>query len=302
MRATQTGSSLIEAMLASALGLFLTFGFIQVYLSVQKTYHLQQAIIQLQENGRFAMHFLSSAVRMAGYAACDPENKEKGIMGYSLNISISPQDAVFASTSEITKPGGFLRGKRLISPLNSNRNTARHPNTSRDFLRDNALTETSVLKGERYIPAFLKNKQVKKNTDILQIGACIAQDNKTTLEQNFFFIGATERKNALGNTIYALYSAVTGNTRNELVSGIENMHLYYGVVQEKTDPDIARYVTADAVEDWEKVRAVKIDLLLSSDIPVLTQPASYTFAEKIFPADRFLHRSWHSYVGLRNMQ
>lgn len=241
MRSTQTGSSLVEVMLASALGLFLTFGFIQVYLSVQKTYHLQQAIIQAQENGRFAMHFLYAAVRTAGYANCDPENSfvktDKAIMGYRQNM-----------------------------------------------------------------PAFLKNKNVKKNTDILQIGACILQNNKTTFEQSFFFIGATERKNALGNTIYALYTAPSNNTRSELVSGIENMHITYGVVQEKTDPDIARYVTADAVEDWEKVRAVKIALLLSSDFPVLTQPESYMFAETAFPADRFLHRSWYGYIALRNMQ
>ncbi len=39
----------------------------------------------------------------------------------------------------------------LVSPLNSTGYTARHSNTSRTFLRDNALTETSVLKGQRYI-------------------------------------------------------------------------------------------------------------------------------------------------------
>jgi esterase/lipase len=67
------------------------------------------------------------------------------------SIPIQLEDTGFVSSSSNTKPGGFLRGKCFASPLNSNRNTACHPNTSRDFLRDNALTENSVLKGERYI-------------------------------------------------------------------------------------------------------------------------------------------------------
>ncbi len=84
----------------------------------------------------------------------------------TTHIPIQSEDTDFVSSDSNTKPGGFLRGKRLTSPLNSNRNTARHPNTSRDFLRDNALTETSVLKGERYIPRkrfsqnFLQNKHI----------------------------------------------------------------------------------------------------------------------------------------------
>jgi 1-acyl-sn-glycerol-3-phosphate acyltransferase len=59
-----------------------------------------------------------------------------------------------------TKPGGFLRGKCFASPLDSDRNTACHPNTSRDFLRDKALTQTSILKGERYnVKIVIRSKQ-----------------------------------------------------------------------------------------------------------------------------------------------
>jgi hypothetical protein len=67
------------------------------------------------------------------------------------SIPIQLEDTGFVSSSSNTKPGGFLRGKRLVSPLDSTGYTACHSNTSRTFLRDNALTETSVLKGERYI-------------------------------------------------------------------------------------------------------------------------------------------------------
>jgi NAD+ diphosphatase len=67
------------------------------------------------------------------------------------DIPIQLEETGFVSSSSNTKPGGFLRGKSLFSPLNSTGYNTRHPNKSRTFLRDNALTETSVLKGERYI-------------------------------------------------------------------------------------------------------------------------------------------------------
>jgi hypothetical protein len=73
---------------------------------------------------------------------------------FNTYIPIQLEDAGFVSSSSNTKPGGFLRGKSLVSPLNSTGYTTRHPNTSRTFLRDNALTENSVLKGEWYIYPF----------------------------------------------------------------------------------------------------------------------------------------------------
>src|SRR5689334_12994230 len=90
MRANQNGMSLIEVMLAQALGLFLIFGLIQIYLTVQKTFHLQQAIVSLQENGRFAAHFLSESIRMAGFAHCSATDQwsdpGSALHGYGNNI------------------------------------------------------------------------------------------------------------------------------------------------------------------------------------------------------------------------
>jgi ComF family protein len=71
------------------------------------------------------------------------------------DIPIQLEDTGFVFSSSNTKPGGFLRGKSLVSHLNSTGYTTRHPNTSRTFLRDNALTEASVLKGEWYKPEWI---------------------------------------------------------------------------------------------------------------------------------------------------
>ena len=66
-RRTQLGLSLIELMVAMALGLLLMTGVIQVFLSSRQTYAANEAMGRLQENGRFALEFVARSARLAGY-------------------------------------------------------------------------------------------------------------------------------------------------------------------------------------------------------------------------------------------
>ena len=45
------GFSLIEVIIGSAISLFLLAGLVAIYLSIQQTFRLQQALAELQENG-----------------------------------------------------------------------------------------------------------------------------------------------------------------------------------------------------------------------------------------------------------
>lgn len=232
---TQSGMSLVEVMLAMLLGLFLIAGFIQIYLSTQKTFYMQQALTELQENGRFAAHFLSENIRMAGYAYCDTKEK-------FVNTDLALQ--------------GY----------------------------------------DKTLPIFLNAQLVKAGADTILIGSCATRDEKNTFEQFALFVGPTGRKNKLGKTIYALYEKSVSGPKHELVAGVEDMKISYGVVNQLGDRNIADYLAADDVQDWKKVRAVKIALLLASTWPALTKPQAYEFAGNTLPADRFLRREWHVYV------
>lgn len=232
----QYGASLVEAMLACALGLFLISGFIQIYLAVQKTFTLQQAIVTIQENARFAIHFLNQDIRMAGYSGCDATtaltNNDLAIHGYQNN------------------PPDFYKGKVL------------------------------------------------KDTDSIVIGRCETENGKEVFKQLAFFIGATSRKNVLGKSVYALYVNPEGGDKSELVSNVDNMQIHYGIGS-VDQQDVTQYLLANQVTDWNNVRTVEISLLFSSPTPVLAQPEAYTFADSVFPKDRFLHREWHTYITLR---
>ncbi len=99
----QSGISLIEVLLACALGLCLMAGFIQIYLSIKKTYGMQQAIAYIQENQRFAAHFLNENIRMAGYSSCHSEaiDPTLAIQGYQNDLPAFLQGKVVAGTDVI---------------------------------------------------------------------------------------------------------------------------------------------------------------------------------------------------------
>jgi type IV pilus assembly protein PilW len=67
---TQKGFSLIEIMIAITIALVLMAGIMGIMSSSKRTYSIQQDLARLQENARFAMEFISTDLRMAGYFGC----------------------------------------------------------------------------------------------------------------------------------------------------------------------------------------------------------------------------------------
>ena len=66
----QLGFTLVELMVAIVLGLLLTAAVLQTYLSTKQTYRVTEGVSRVQENARFALHFLTKDLRNAGYSGC----------------------------------------------------------------------------------------------------------------------------------------------------------------------------------------------------------------------------------------
>jgi nicotinate-nucleotide pyrophosphorylase len=158
------------------------------------------------------------------------------------NISISPEDAVFASRSEITKPGDFLRGKDFISPLNSTGYTARPPNTSRDFLRDNASTKTQILKDERYLPVIIEVRSPEELEVVLQMAAHIV--TRVLLDNMSLEVMA----HCVARCQGLVETEASGNIRLETILGIAQTGVQYASVGELTynagHVDLSMYTSA----------------------------------------------------------
>lgn len=94
------GLSLVELLIAMVLGLTLAAGVAQVYVGNNQTQRDQEAHMRMQENGRFAIHFLSQEVRMAGYLGCLSE-----IESADINNTLDP-----AATPPTFQPDMGIQG------------------------------------------------------------------------------------------------------------------------------------------------------------------------------------------------
>jgi type IV pilus assembly protein PilW len=64
------GFSLIELMVAMTIGLILTIGVVQIFSASRSTYQLDEGLARAQENGRFAIEFMSREIRHAAHLGC----------------------------------------------------------------------------------------------------------------------------------------------------------------------------------------------------------------------------------------
>lgn len=70
------GLTLVELMISLVLSLVLAAAIVQLFIGNKQTFRTQEATARLQENGRFAMEFITRDMRVAGYSGCllDAEN------------------------------------------------------------------------------------------------------------------------------------------------------------------------------------------------------------------------------------
>jgi len=66
----QAGLSLIELMIALAIGTVLVLGLVEVFAASRTSYQLSEGLSRVQENGRFAVDYLQRDLRMAGHFGC----------------------------------------------------------------------------------------------------------------------------------------------------------------------------------------------------------------------------------------
>ena len=60
----------MELMIALLIGLIITYGVVQIFAATRATYQLDEGLARAQENGRFALEFLTQDIRHAGHMGC----------------------------------------------------------------------------------------------------------------------------------------------------------------------------------------------------------------------------------------
>lgn len=118
-------------------------------------------------------------------------------------------------------------------------------------------------------------------------------------------------RNGAGNVpslwVFNHNQAAGGNNPQELVEGVENMQILYGV-DTNGDKAIDQYVTANNVTSWSQVQSIRIRLLMvSPDDAVVDQAQTYLYdtnndgaLESVTATDRRLRYVFSSTLGVRN--
>lgn len=261
----QLGLSIVELMVAMALGLLLMTGVIQVFLSSRQTYAANEAMGRMQENGRFALEFMARSARLAGYV--EPvftEARPVALVRPSctgLPGTIPTELCTTTGAGNASDSVGFV----FQPPIQDG--------ARRDCL-GNSITENNMLLINHYsiIPATATTPPA--------LGCRAYKFNQTT------------------------GSWTSGPQAQELISGIDSLQILYGVNTSGDARSANQYVSADRVTNWNNVRAVRIAVLANSIEPITPAPAARNFvlldAAPVSYADNRARQIFSTTIQLKN--
>lgn len=266
-RLKQRGISLIELMIAMTLALLLTLVITIVYLGSVQTSRNQDDNAQLQEMGRFGLEVLRRHLLPMGYVDNSPTNRN-----YRFSDIAAVPAVMGCESSDFTASfSSFACG------------TA---NTSDSFTLSYQAQPVSGDNGAS-LSAFSATSGV--GTD------CLGQDGGMVAISRFF-VGADGLQCEGNGNIGAPIT---------LLPGVEDMEITYGYDSDGNEA-VDRYYTASeigtATTEWEKVRYVKVCLLIASqnnNVAASTQTYYDCGGTSQTATDRKIRRTFTAVYNLR---
>lgn len=311
------GFSLVELMVALAIGLGLLLVISYAYLGSKQTFRVQDTLSRMQENARYVFETMTFDLRMAGFTGCgntatavntlnnstdwDKNILTAPLMGYENGVSTYP-DGVAGNVvrgDALT----ILRGDGSDYIIDAHNPTAAsiHLTTTHDIKQGEILIVTDCQH-----TAIFQMTNVNNNNTIQVVdhgtGASTSPGNCTkglghpllctTNGTPYTFppgsmllrmsgVNYHLRTNANGEpALYRLRLAASGGNATRVAEELaEGIEDMQIVYGEDTNNDKAvdQYVTANAVTDWSKILSVRISLLMAS-----LGDAAYTTAPQAY--------------------
>lgn len=305
------GLTLVEVMVALVVGLILSAGAIQIFVSSKQAFRTTDAVSRIQENGRYALQFLAKDIRQAGFWGC-AQNLE-------LNNTLNSGGGVDFDGPPIegTEGGsGAPDSLTLRSASQDHRLDLKQamPRTSAALTVD---SKNNIEVGDIMIITDCEAADVFQVTNTQDNSASVVHNTGTGTPGNATkefsrAYGPSATAYAARERIYtidttpegepALVRTVNGN-RQVLVAGVQDMQLTYGV-DTNNDETVNVYVQANNVGNWEDVLAVRMALLVRSrDDNVVDTSQTYYFPgpdNAQAAPDRRLYQAFNATTTIRN--
>ena len=322
----QHGVTLVELMVALALGLLITVAMLKVYVDASRMYRFNEGLARVQENGRFALEFIRRDARVAGFWGCYSDapltNQISATSDAWLDVAAGhitgTNDDGLNSADSITFRSATGSGTLVNTTMTA---------ISGDVSVDSVATITS---GMPVLISDCNNGDIFQVTGISGTSLAHAAGTNTNTsanlskayasgsrvyqaQQSTFCIapGADPSQPSLRRLINPTSGQTCASNGDELIEGVENLQILYG---EDTDADSEgangdgtanRYVPIGTASlDIDRVVSVRLSLLARSlNNNLTTAPSPYTFnGTAVTPGatDKYLRKVFTTTITLRN--
>jgi type IV pilus assembly protein PilW len=318
--------TLVELMVAMTLSLVLMAGVTTLFQGTKLTRQLQDGMATVQENGRYALHLVVRDIRGAGFTGCacmEPtqinivaNSPPDGITVFDEGEVIFGIDNATSGNAYGARPGtDIIRirgGDDLQVGLVSN-------TVPVDGSIQTVLARDVFDAGDLMMITDCESAELFRATGVSKVGsttsiAHASSQNSSAFfakpyekdsfimgfKSNTYFIRDSGRTNRAGDVTFGLYRQDYDGNMVELVDGIDDMQITYGI--DVTGDDVVdRYVTAPAAGHalWGDVVNVRLALLMNSVERVNSGSITVSFEGTDY-TDQKLRRAMASTVTIRN--
>lgn len=294
------GMSLIELMIALLISAVIIFGATTVYNQSRRTYGESESVARLQETARFAMSIIEPDVRMSNYFGL--------VKGASVLMGQAAQtDAAVGTAAQNICGDNFaidldnnIQGDNNGYVLSASRKAGCDALT--DLNTNTVWNTTSVLSADtltvRRASVFLS----ATTNGVLQIcssrvagrlysdgGACTAAPMgriNNLMVSAYYVDRASQQRATLPSLRRKVLTSLAGAVQfadQEVIAGVEDMQIQFGIDPNGLTGIATRYVNPNGVPAGAQVVAVRVWLLVRSDVgePGFTDSRIYEYGDRL---------------------
>ena len=293
-RKLDSGYSLVELLIAMAIGLVLLGAILSIYLGTSVAGRQSNTVSRMSEDAGIALETLARHIRMAGYS--------EPLLMAGRNAATANAAGQLAQFADSNLTGEGLKGC-----------DGGFDSTTADW---NNLACKSSTTGPDAIAVRYQGDQYNTEpnasnnaTDCLgqavtgTTASAVSGSPAYVLVQARFFINDKQELSCAGNGNASL-------SAQPLVGGVEKMRLLYGIASDSTENQIVRFATAAQVnalggtseQNWGQVVAVRICIQMVSTNEDQGKAVPFHNCDGVLttPTDKYLHRTFSTTVSLRS--
>ena len=319
------GMTLVEIMVAMAIGALLLSGIIQVFTTLNSTSRLSNSLSEIQESARIALNIITKDIRLVGYKGCADPALLENITIIATNPPTTNLNASSIQGWEVDTKTGWSSGAHLDiegsdpedAITNSDVITIQRASTTSmqltgNMTADNANIQTAdnsgnIAAGDAVLISDCESADLFRATSASSGTGTVtfahSTGNNTTNRlskaygtdatimkfiNNTYFVADTGRNTKTGDNVLALFRKDQAGTVSEIVEGVENIQVQFG--EELTTGNI-RYADADNTVTPANITTVKVTLLVASHNRVLEADDEFEYPMVSGKATRTGHSS-----------